>query len=231
MWTKILCLLPRTASELPNKVQTSFSSWWRTLHDAIEPKIGCTERSAQWTSEAPHRAGRKNPHSAVQPPALGSPSIQLQPVVSSDIWWPEDRPVPAETGYKIDLTAEAFMMPKVMSPEFLSRLCEEDVPDVLAVFSCNPIAAAITFKWQTWRLFFCWVLHLHHFSGSVYVGDNRRHPRRLPMYWWWTRYHVLRSPHLGFQRCHHSDFLLDRFERIQRTCCKSLGSSHNGWNG
>lgn len=96
----------------------------------------------------------KNPHSAVQPPALGSPSIQLQPVVSSDIWWPEDRPVPAETGYKIDLTAEAFMMPKVMSPEFLSRLCEEDVPDVLAVFSCNPIAAAITFKWQTWRLFF-----------------------------------------------------------------------------
>ena len=96
----------------------------------------------------------KNPHSVVQPPALGSPSIQLQPVVSSDIWWPEDRPVPAETGYKIDLTAEAFMMPKVMSPEFLSRLCEEDVPDVLAVFSCNPIAAAITFKWQTWRLFF-----------------------------------------------------------------------------
>ena len=47
-----------------------------------------------------------------------------------------------------------FVMPQILSSDFLAQLCEQDIPDAVAVFSCTPIMATIQFKWQTWKWYY-----------------------------------------------------------------------------
>jgi hypothetical protein len=98
-----------------------------------------------------------NPHSAEQAPKQGNAAIQLYPIISEHIWWPQgfakDK-LPTGAGYDIAVTAEILVMPHIMSSDFLSQLCDHDIPDAVAVFSSDPIVAAIQFKWQTWRWYF-----------------------------------------------------------------------------
>eukprot|EP00435_Cladocopium_sp_Y103_P068206 s145_g31.t1 len=100
----------------------------------------------------------KNPYKPGQPvPNQGNAAIQLHPLVSEDIWWPqsfEASQLPTDAGYKIELAAKVFIMPQILSSDFLAQLCEQDIPDAVAVFSCIPIMAAIELKWQTWKWYY-----------------------------------------------------------------------------
>ena len=100
----------------------------------------------------------KNPYEPGQPvPNQGNAAIQLHPLVSESIWWPqsfEESQLPTDAGYKIELAAKVFIMPQLLSSDFLAQLCEQDIPDAVAVFSCNPIVAAIKLKWQTLKFFY-----------------------------------------------------------------------------
>ena len=98
-----------------------------------------------------------NPHSGEQAPKQGNAAIQLYPIMSEHIWWPQGfakEKLPTGAGYDIAVTAEILVMPHIVSSDFLAQLCEHDIPDAVAVFSSDPIVAAIQFKWQTWRWYF-----------------------------------------------------------------------------
>ena len=101
----------------------------------------------------------KNPYKSNGQPVLnqGNAAIQLHPLLSEDIWWPQtfdESQLPTDAGYKIELAADIFVMPQILSSDFLAQLCEQDIPDAVAVFSCTPIMAAIRFKWQTWKWYY-----------------------------------------------------------------------------
>ena len=101
----------------------------------------------------------KNPYKSNGQPVLnrGNAAIQLHPLVSEDIWWPQtfdESQLPTDAGYKIELAADIFVLPQILSSDFLAQLCEQDIPDAVAVFSCTPIMAAIQFKWQTWKWYY-----------------------------------------------------------------------------
>ena len=101
----------------------------------------------------------KNPYKSNGQPVLnrGNAAIQLHPLVSEDIWWPQtfdESQLPTDAGYKIELAADIFVMPQILSSDFLAQLCEQDIPDAVAVFSCTPIMATIQFKWQTWKWYY-----------------------------------------------------------------------------
>ena len=102
----------------------------------------------------------KNPYKSNGQPVLnrGNAAIQLHPLVSETIWWPqgfEESRLPTDAGYKIELAADIFVLPQILSSDFLAQLCEQDIPeDPVAVFSCTPIMAATQFKWQTWKWYY-----------------------------------------------------------------------------
>ena len=101
----------------------------------------------------------KNPYKSNGQPVLnrGNATIQLHPLVSETIWWPqgfEESQLPTDAGYNIELAADIFVLPQILSSDFLAQLCEQDIPDAVAVFSCTPIMAAIQFKWQTWKWYY-----------------------------------------------------------------------------
>ena len=101
----------------------------------------------------------KNPYKSNGQPVLnqGNAAIQLHPLVSETIWWPqgfEESQLPTDAGYNIELAADIFVLPQILSSDFLAQLCEQDIPDAVAVFSCTPIMAAIQFKWQTWKWYY-----------------------------------------------------------------------------
>ena len=100
----------------------------------------------------------KNPRRPGQPVLnQGNAAIQLHPLVSEDIWWPQtfdESQLPTDAGYNIELAADIFVLPQILSSDFLAQLCEQDIPDAVAVFSCTPIMAAIRFKWQTWKWYY-----------------------------------------------------------------------------
>ena len=101
----------------------------------------------------------KNPYKSngQSVPNQGNAAIQLHPLVSEDIWWPQtfdESQLPTDAGYNIELAADIFVMPQILSSDFLAQLCEQDIPDAVAVFSCTPIMATIQFKWQTWKWYY-----------------------------------------------------------------------------
>ena len=90
------------------------------------------------------------------PELEGNAATHLHPLVSNQIWMPtiDKRQLPRAAGYNIALTAELFAIPGILSNDFLSQLSEDDIPDKVAVFSSDPIVAAIKHEWESWKYVF-----------------------------------------------------------------------------